>query len=68
MENKIQYFKDQLLMIQECKDQRVKDESLSILMTEMENEFNIPGINDEDYNKCNKAVITLYREISNARQ
>lgn len=40
---------------------------LANLMTQMENEFRIPALNDEEYNKENKEIIELYREISNAR-
>lgn len=44
-----------------------KGKDLSRLMTEMERSFNIPMVNDEEYNNSNKEVIELYREISNSR-
>lgn len=40
---------------------------LSMLMSRMEREFNIPMINNEQFNRDNVEVIKLYREISAAR-
>ena len=37
------------------------------IMNDMEKKFNIPIINNEEYNKNNLDVIELYREISNSR-
>ena len=37
------------------------------LMTQLEREFKIPILNDEDWNKRNFEVLKLYREISMAR-
>lgn len=67
MVNKIHMYRDQFLMIKDCKDSKVKNRQLGRLMTEMENEFNIPGIKDESYNKSNSVVMALYQDISNER-
>lgn len=37
------------------------------IMTDMEYEFSIPLLNDNDYNEKNADVIELYREIGNSR-
>lgn len=42
-------------------------EKAADIMTDMENEFNIPMLNDEDYNKKNADVIELYREVADSR-
>ena len=44
-----------------------KIEKLAILMTKIEKEFNIPMINDKEWNEDHKEIIKLYRKISNAR-
>jgi hypothetical protein len=67
MANTIQNYRDQFLMIKECKDTTVKNRQLGRLMTEMENKFNIPGMKDESYNKANSVVMALYQDISNER-
>lgn len=67
MVNPIQHYRDQFMMIKECKDQRIKNKQLSVLMTEMENEFNIPAFKDEEFNKANQVEMALYTDISNAR-
>lgn len=67
MVNKIQMYRDQFLMINQCKDSRVKNKQLADLMTEMEWEFNIPALKDETYNKANPTVMELYLEVSNGR-
>lgn len=67
MVNEVQKYRDQYLMINQCKDERVRNKKLAVLMTEMENVFNIPGTNDETYNVANPVVITLYQDISNSR-
>lgn len=52
---------------QEKKKENINLEALAGLMTEMERTFNIPSINNEAYNKNNKEIIALYRDISNSR-
>ncbi|MEI2357186.1 hypothetical protein [Mesobacillus zeae] len=44
-----------------------KDKQLSKLMTEMESEFNIPSIRNEEWEKKTRAVIALYRKVSRTR-
>lgn len=44
-----------------------KNEALAVLMTDIEKAFNIPMINDENWNSKNKDIVELYREISEAR-
>ncbi|UOR14092.1 hypothetical protein [Halobacillus amylolyticus] len=45
-----------------------KTNELSDLMTTMENAFNIPLMNDEQWNKKHEQVISLYRNISSSRE
>lgn len=42
-------------------------ENVTDIMSDMETEFGIPMLNDEDYNLKNADVIELYREIANSR-
>lgn len=63
----IQYYKDRFLMVSQCKDAKMKNIKLAEIMTEMEREYHIPMINDEEYNKTHTEVMELYREISSAR-
>jgi len=37
------------------------------IMNDMEKEFNIPMLNDDEFNKNNADVIELYREVANSR-
>ncbi len=39
----------------------------TVLMNMMEYQFDIPMINDDDWNEKNKEVIKMYRKISDAR-
>jgi len=41
---------------------------LSELMTELEQVYNIPMLNNKVFNENNKALITLYQEISTSRK
>lgn len=42
-------------------------EELPRLMTEMEQRYSIPALNNDDFNQDNEEVMKLYRRISNAR-
>jgi len=44
-----------------------KDMEYKSLMSEMEYEFKIPMLRDEQWEKENRAVIALYRKISKSR-
>lgn len=44
-----------------------KNERLSTLMTDLEQAYNIPSLNDEKFNEENPFVIQLYRTVSEAR-
>jgi len=44
-----------------------KSREYANLMTEMEHEFEIPILKNEEWEKKNKAVIALYRKISMSR-
>ena len=67
MNDKLNHYKNEYRNILE----KFKNDSLDIaigrLMTKMENEFNIPLINDESYNKSNPEIVSFYRELSKAR-
>ena len=43
-------------------------ENAADIMNDMEKEFNIPMINDEEYNNKNADIIELYREVANSRK
>ena len=45
-----------------------KGTSQTELMNEMESIFNVPVLNDVEFNEDNPMVITLYREIANSRE
>lgn len=44
-----------------------KDERLANLMTDLELAYEIPALNDEEFNKKNPFVMSLYRAVSEAR-
>lgn len=44
-----------------------KDHELANLMTDMERQYNIPLINDKNWNNEHKKIIKLYRIIGNSR-
>jgi hypothetical protein len=44
-----------------------KDKRLSELMTDMERVYNIPMLRNEQWERDNGYVISIYREISNMR-
>lgn len=44
-----------------------KNRQFARLMTDMEREFNIPILRNEQWEKQNKAVVALYRKISMSR-
>ncbi|GMA51803.1 hypothetical protein GCM10025857_31600 [Alicyclobacillus contaminans] len=45
-----------------------RDMALASLMTQMEREFHIPLLRDEQWEQRNKPVIALYRIISESRK
>lgn len=47
--------------------QTLKDKRLAQLMTDLEQAYNIPILNNEDYNRENPFVYQLYRAVSEAR-
>lgn len=47
--------------------QCLKDKRLASLMTDMEQAYGIPFLNDEEYNRKNPFVIQMYRAASEAR-
>jgi len=57
--------------IEELENIRVRweqGENPTELMNEMEDVFNIPALNNLDFNEENPEVIELYREISKSRR
>ena len=44
-----------------------RSQRLGELLSSLEKCYNIPMLNDKDYNMNNVAVMALYREISNSR-
>ena len=47
--------------------QCLKDKRLANLMTDLEQAYSIPILNDEDYNRENPFVVQLYRAVAEAR-
>ena len=47
--------------------QCLKDKRLANLMTDLEQAYDIPILNDEEYNRKNPFVVQLYRAVSEAR-
>lgn len=47
--------------------QCLKDKRLANLMTDLEQAYQIPFLNDKAYNKLNPFVIQIYRAASEAR-
>lgn len=47
--------------------QTLKDKRLAQLMSDLEQAYNIPILNDEEYNLKNPFVVQLYRAVSEAR-
>lgn len=60
-------YRNQLSEIEKEENIRTRNIKLSRLMSKMEFDFQIPALNDEKFNEANREVISLYREISNAR-
>lgn len=50
-----------------CEDLVSKEKDPTFIMDQMEAFFQIPMINDEQYNKKNPRVIELYRKVANSR-
>lgn len=44
-----------------------KDRQLARLMSELERQYNIPIVRDPEWEKKNKAVVSLYRKVSLSR-
>jgi len=66
---KLKEFKSEFEAIKANSDLTENRKSLlyATLMTKMENEFEIPILNDENWNAENKEIFSLYRKISTAR-
>lgn len=47
--------------------QTLKDKRLANLMTDLEQAYDIPILNDEEYSRKNPFVVQLYRAVSEAR-
>ena len=47
--------------------QTLRDKRLANLMTDLEQAYDIPILNDEEYNRKNPFVVQLYRAVSEAR-
>lgn len=47
--------------------EKEKSRQFARLMSELEREYNIPVLRDEEWEKQNKAVVALYRKISMSR-
>lgn len=63
----LKYYQDQFDMVNECKDIKSRDNQLSMLMTNLEFKYDIPMVNNAEFNRANPNVMELYRKVSNAR-
>ncbi|MEC0723107.1 hypothetical protein P8882_23165 [Bacillus haynesii] len=54
-------------IIHSASSEKIKDEKLASLMTELEKEFCIPMLKNPKWERNNKKVIALYRKISMTR-
>lgn len=63
----IEEYKNKFAEVMKEKDIKKRNLHLASIMTEMESRYNIPMLNDEEYNRNNKEVIELYKEIADAR-
>ena len=64
--DKLKGFIDEYYKILELKEAQ-RTLLLSSLMDDMQQEYNIPLINNKAFNNKNKAVIQLYKELSSSR-
>lgn len=55
-------------MLLECRKRFDKGYNPTDLMNEMEEMFNIPGLDDPAFNEKHPKVIELYRKVSNSRE
>ena len=44
-----------------------RDRALSMVMTNMEREYHIPALHDQEWESKNRAVIAMYRKLSESR-
>ena len=63
--DKLKGFVDEYYKILELKEAQ-RTLLLSSLMDDMQQEYNIPLINNKAFNNKNKAVIQLYKEVSSS--
>ena len=64
--DKLKGFIDEYYKIFELKEAQ-RTLLLSNLLDDMQQEYNIPLINNKAFNNKNKAVIQLYKEVSSSR-
>lgn len=53
--------------LKEYQKRLASGERAADIMNDMEKEFDIPMVNNEEYNQRNTDVIELYREVANSR-
>jgi 3'-phosphoadenosine 5'-phosphosulfate sulfotransferase len=68
MTNLLPAFKERFMEIQNIKSVDVRNSRLTALMSDMEQTFGIPMIRNDAYEKNHPEVMSLYREVSFARQ
>jgi hypothetical protein len=62
-----QRVEDQLRELAPFKDRLLAGEDPGQIMTDMEQKFKIPALNDPEFNRQNPEVISLYRTIAGSR-
>lgn len=68
MHNKLHYFNEIYeSILHSDMSEKEKARKFARLMTDMEKEFNIPVLRNEEWEKQNKPVVALYRKISMTR-
>jgi len=68
MTNLLPAFRERFLEIQNIKSVNVRNSRLTVLMSDMEQTFGIPMIRNDAYEKNHPEVMSLYRQVSLARQ
>jgi 3'-phosphoadenosine 5'-phosphosulfate sulfotransferase len=68
MANLLPAFHERFKEIQNIKSVSVRNSRLTALMSDMEQTFGIPMIRNEAYERNHPEIMSLYREVSFARQ
>jgi 3'-phosphoadenosine 5'-phosphosulfate sulfotransferase len=68
MTNLLPAFRERFQEIQSIKSTKVRNSRLTVLMSDMEQTFGIPMIKNDNFEKQHPEIMSLYRQVSLARQ